>query len=171
MKEHAFRMSLALLLFVCMGVAACQQHDPDKEGVGVLVTGVDYLPDHLSVQRFSVNGQDMGRAGGGGGGVCCAMLPVKWQPGMTVKITWNVTNWRDCTGKNYEAVVPVEKYDKVGNLFVSFFPNQKVRVVSSNYGVAGARMTGSKYPIKAVIPDKHPWDKWPPDSHCPQLYK
>ena len=157
----------ALLGLLLMG--ACGAKDLPSTGVGL--TGIDHLADHLSVQEFSVNGTSGAQAGKGGSMVCCVSLPDQWQPGMTVKVRWNVTNWRDCRGEEHEAVVPVERYEEVGRLYVHFFPDNKVRVIASNYYPEGARGPGSKYPIKDPIPQKHPWKVYPPREHCADSFK
>ena len=165
-RRHLF-LYIGLCLLLLVGVASCRQHDPDKEGIPAGLTGVDYLADHVSVQRFTVNGVSGAQAGKGGSTVCCVMLPRQWQPGMTVKVTWNVTNWRDCTGKDYEAVVPVDKYDEAGHVWVSFLPKGKVRVTASAWHGPG----NPKYPgPHREIPKKFPWKVWPPHEHCPELY-
>lgn len=153
------------------GSAACQQHSAKADGVAVGITGVDYLADHLSVQRFSVNGISGAQAGKGGRTVCCVTLPIKWQPNMTVEVDWNVTNWRDCSGTEHKATVTVEEYTKVGKLYVSFFPGNEVRVVSSNDPPTKATVPGSKYPIKKLIPQKFPWKVYPPHEHCAESFK
>jgi hypothetical protein len=160
----SFRASVVFLLLASMSMAACQKRSQDKDDVPVTVSGVDHLlPDYLTVQRFTINGEDMGRAGGGGSSVCCVTLPRKWHPDMTVKVAWNVTNWRDCKGQDYEATVPIEKYSEPGYVFVHFLPGGQVRIFSSELdGPESPRYQGPHAPI----PDKHPWDEYPPHVHC-----
>ena len=157
-SRNLFRFCAGLLLMLCMGIAACQQHDPAEDGAPVSLTGIDHLADHLSVQEFSVDGTSGAQAGKGGRTVCCVMLPYKWHPDLKVTVRWNVTNWRDCKGQDLEAVVSVEKYDEPAHLWVHFLTNGKVRVVSSIYGAEKANVPGSGYPVKDPIPDKNPWD-------------
>jgi hypothetical protein len=158
---------VTILLVLVMGSTECQS-SPVKSaksgGVPVGVTGIDYLADHLSVQRFNVNGLVGGRAGTGGSTSCCATLPEKWQPNMAVKVTWNVTNWRDCSGTDHEATVPVEQYAEAGRLYISFLPGNEVRAVSS--ALDTPRSPGYLGP-KQAIPKKQPWKKYPPREHCP----
>ncbi|NBA97760.1 DUF3304 domain-containing protein [Pseudomonas sp. R5(2019)] len=132
--------------------------------MGVGLTGIDHLPDHLSVQRFSVDGSGGGPAGGGGSLACCGRLPRKWQPDLTVKVRWNVTNWRDCKGEEHEAVVPVEPYDEIGRLYVHFFSDGSVRAVSS--ALATPLSPDYKGPHDR-IPQKYPWQIYDLDSTCP----
>ena len=159
-----------LALPCLLALAACG-HSQDVPTTGVGLTGIDHLADHLSVQEFSVDGTSGAQAGKGGRTVCCVSLPTHWQPGMTVKVKWNVTNWRDCTGEEHEAVVPVEKYDEAAHMYVHFFPGNKVRVISSNYYPEGANYPESKYPIKDPIPQKEPWKVYPPHEHCKESFE
>jgi len=141
------------------------QIDPD-EIVGVPLTGIDHLPDHLSVQDFYVDGAPGAQAGQGGSLVCCAKLPRVWRPDLTVEVRWNVTNWRDCTGGDFVKRVPVERYDQIGQMWVHFLANGDVRVVSSNWYPESARHPDSGYPVKDPIPDKNPWSQYPLDVTC-----
>ena len=141
------------------------QIDPD-EVVGVPLTGIDHLADHLSVQNFYVDGTPGAQAGKGGSLHCCVGLPRVWRPGLTVEVRWNVTNWRDCTGEDFVRRVPVERYDPLSQIWVHFLANGSVRVVSSNYYPEGARNPESEYPVKEPIPDKHPWSTYSLDVTC-----
>jgi hypothetical protein len=147
---------------LALAMAACAA-DASKDGIGVGITGLDHLDDHLSVQNFWVNGYNAAQAGKGGRTVCCAILPRKWQSGMKVHVEWNVTNWRDRSSQTFERDVPVEPYDEVGQLWVHFLKDGRVRVVSSNYGPEAKDYPGPHDPI----PQKHPWAvyPWPSDSN------
>ncbi|MFD0740114.1 DUF3304 domain-containing protein [Lysobacter koreensis] len=136
-----------------------------EEMIPVGITGIDHLPAHLAVQSLSVDGSGGGSAGTGSL-ACCASLPALWRKSLVVEIRWGVTNFRDCKADEYVARVPVEQYSEVGNLFVHFFADGKVRAVSSNYNPAGARHPESEYPIKTPIPDKDPWHRYSLESTC-----
>ena len=80
-----------------------------------------------------------------GGGSCGGLaangyrLPVKWHPSMKVKVRWK-PNGRDWVEK-YTTILP---YDEAGTLYVHFFENDQVRVVSSaNWGAGN-----SNHPIQ-----------------------
>lgn len=138
-------------------VAGCEERT-----AGVAITGIDHLPEHLSVQDFYVDGYSAFQAGTGGSTVCCAVLPKRWRPDLTVEIRWNVTNWRDCEGNDYVRRVPVERYDQVGALYVHFLADGNVRVVSSNCWPEASRYPGPHDPV----PSKRPWNIYPLDAIC-----
>ncbi|MYM83207.1 DUF3304 domain-containing protein [Duganella sp. FT50W] len=115
-------------------------------------------------------GDTVGREGGGGSILCCAMLPVKWRPGLTVEIRWGVEDWTHANDAeiakgNYESVsdarlyiakVPVEKYDEPYDLIVHFFPRGRVRVVgdkTTHGGTVIAAQPALKALGKAVAVD------------------
>jgi hypothetical protein len=64
----------------------------------------------------------------GGIGAFGYMLPRQWQPGMKVKVRWK-PNGRDWI----EKTTTIKRYEKAGTLYVHFFANDDVRVVSSPY--------------------------------------
>lgn len=161
---------LGLLLLCVAGLASCKPTE-DETRTGVSLTGIDHLADHLSVQEFSVDGISGAQAGKGGSTVCCASIPKVWKPGTTVRIKWNVTNWRDCKGEEFEAVVPVEKYQEPAHMYVHFFPGGTIRVVTSDYYPEGASSPTSKYPVKDPIPQKEPWKMFPPFEHCKESFE
>ena len=58
------------------------------------------------------------------------LLPNQWQPGMKVKVRWkpNAREW-------LEKTTTIPPYESAGKLYVHFFQNDEVRVVSSpNHG-------------------------------------
>ncbi|MBV7498739.1 DUF3304 domain-containing protein [Achromobacter sp. ACM05] len=146
---------LALALLVVQ-LTSCDGRQAKQDTVGTSMTGIDHLPDHVSVQNFWVNGASGHQAGTGGSVVCCATLPRKWHPDLTVVVNWNVTNWRDCGGQSYERRVAVDPYEKVGHMFVHFLADGSVRVVSANVG-PGYPGNGYLGPDD-LIPNKDPWD-------------
>ncbi|WP_078059544.1 DUF3304 domain-containing protein [Xanthomonas massiliensis] len=155
--RRTIRWLLLSLLVVVGGGCKAQE-----EKIGVGITGLDHLADHLSVQEFSVDGYRAGRAGGGGGTVCCAMLPAKWRPGLSVRVDWLEQNWRDCSYRERHRQVPVERYDEIGTLWVHFLTNGNVRVIVSNPGPGNPDYPGPHDPI----PRKNPWHVYPADAHC-----
>ncbi|WP_239950255.1 DUF3304 domain-containing protein [Dyella terrae] len=155
-----------LLLLVVMGLTACQWSPPAEPKEEVMLTGIDHLPDHLSVQDFTVDGTEGFQAGKGGSIVCCALLPAHWTPGLMVRVRWSEDNWRDCGGVWHEANVPVARYDYPAHMYVHFMRDGSVRVVSTDKGY-----WPPGYPDPDNdIPQKEPWDVWQPMQHCPQSF-
>lgn len=162
------RVVVGGLLCLVLGACEAMPGSGGDEGysIATTITGIDHLPEHLGVQYFSIDGQTGGAAGKGGSFMCCMQLPERWHPDMTVRIDWGVTNFRDCKADEYVTHVPVERYEEVGSLYVHFFADGSVRVVSSNEGPAGASHPESLYPIKIPIPNKEPWSLYPLEQTC-----
>lgn len=113
----------------------------------VLITGNQHMGPAFNVSQFYVNGyyaSNVGREGGGGRAVCCVELPRTWRPGLTAEVRWQVGDWsqetraeieRGDSGSvrwtDYIAQVPVENYKQAASLYVHFFSDGRVRVVSS----------------------------------------
>ncbi|NHQ88570.1 DUF3304 domain-containing protein [Iodobacter sp. HSC-16F04] len=101
-------------------------------GVGTMCvehSNVDYIHTYYVQEPFSSNME-----GGGNCGKLVAggyRLPRKWQQGMKVKVRWN----RPIKGKDnwIEKYTTIMPYDTPGILYVHFFENDQVRVVSSAY--------------------------------------
>jgi hypothetical protein len=154
-----FAVAMALCLAACLPACAAES---DAEPVGVGITGIDHLADHLSVQNFWVNGYNAAQAGKGGRTVCCATVPAKWKQGTKVRIKWNVTNWRERTSQTHERDVDLDPYQTVGQLYVHFLANGDVRALLSNHYPEGNEYPGPRDPI----PRKRPWADypWPSDT-------
>lgn len=167
-RRSPIRTILGTLL--CLALGACEampgQTGEASDSVATGIVGVDHLPGHLAVQSFSVDGYGGGRAGGGSGMICCMRLPAKWYPDMMVRVNWGVTNFRDCKADEYVTHVPVERYEEVGTIYVHFFADGSVRVVSANSNPSGALLPASTYPIKVPIPKKDPWGQYPLEKTC-----
>ena len=145
LKPMSLALASMILFSACGGMRVAD--DDSKEPIGVMIVGVHHMGPNFNISKFYINGYfgfNVGREGGGGSFVCCAELPRKWQPGMTAKVRWSVNDWsnavmseidagnyRSMGFENYEATVPIEKYGEVGDLYAHFFPNGKVRLVSS----------------------------------------
>ena len=65
-----------------------------------------------------------------GNGIVAAgfLFPDQWQPGMKVKVRWkpSARDW-------IEKVTTIKRYDRAGRLYIHFFENDEVRVVSSEF--------------------------------------
>ncbi|QCO67873.2 DUF3304 domain-containing protein [Luteimonas yindakuii] len=156
-------MIALLLAFLGAGGCQAQPATPPKEPmIGVAITGIDHLADHLSVQEFSVDGYNAAQAGKGGRSVCCAMVPAQWRPDMRVLVEWVEQNWRDCSYRRRQREVTVAPYEEAGRLWVHFLADDSMQLVVSNVGPGNPEYLGPDDPI----PRKFPWHDWPADSHC-----
>lgn len=155
MKIHLMRSVFASVFGAALWLGYAETSSPSRSDdfCPVSITGVQHLGRGYMISKFYVDqygGDTVGRDGGGGSILCCAMLPVKWRPGLTVEIRWGVEDWThaddaEIAKGNYESVideklyiakVPVEKYDQPYDLIVHFFPRGRVRVVTSVYSVS-----------------------------------
>ncbi|MDW5417095.1 DUF3304 domain-containing protein [Iodobacter sp. CM08] len=104
--------------------------------IGVSTTCVThksgYVHSYYVQEPFSSNMEGGGNCGGlvAGG----YRLPIKWQPRMKVKVRWN----RPIKGEDnwIEKHTTIMPYTKAGTLYVHFFANDQVRVISSAYATA-----------------------------------
>ncbi|GKQ32850.1 DUF3304 domain-containing protein [Pseudomonas syringae pv. actinidiae] len=126
---------------------------------------------HWAINRFSVDGQsgiDIIGAYQGGGGGCCYIAPLRWLPGMTVRVDWEtgVAGSKGFPGfadrakydawlgrmetqkRQHSKVVPVPDYtgQKVCGLTVHFLPCDNVQVTTSCYAFGSP-----EYPIKTPL--------------------
>ncbi|WP_186349961.1 DUF3304 domain-containing protein [Pseudomonas lundensis] len=149
-----------------IGGLALQGCTPPKPvRLGTPIEG--YSHTSAAIHRFSVNGgggPNLAPYGYGGGQMCCASLPVKWHPGLTVVVEWvkdpdpyAFANWPPLGTDGYRAayklhaakytrhraVVPVARYERLGVVNVHFLPCNQVAVT------AGLMMPGTpKYPYQ-----------------------
>jgi len=144
------KLALCLLVLTVAGCASVQAGINDSNFTPVSLTGVQHIGPDFNISDFYVDhtsGSNVGRGGGGGGIVCCVALPKKWRPNFTVEVRWAVGDWskqnkeetalgnfQSITFERYKAIVPVEKYEEPGKVYVHFFKGGKVRVVSGPFG-------------------------------------
>jgi Protein of unknown function (DUF3304) len=138
--------------------APTKPKNPNAGTIALAMTGIDHLPDHVSIQNFWVDGHSGAQAGKGGSSVCCVRVPNIWRPGLKVTVRWGILNWRDWTGDEYETVVEVEPYKEIDRFFVHFLPDGSVRAVVSEDGPSSPDYIGPRVPI----PPKKPWDVYGP---------
>lgn len=143
--------------------------------VGVSIGAVGHLDGNVGISDFYVNGAWGGNNGGqtvGNAGVCCVMIPHDWRPGLVANVNWEECDITGIVFKNhravdpnarckkseYEATVPIPKYDEPGSLLVHFFPEHKVAVVVS---AVGPLNPDYRWPVmKGYYPDYVPtWAK------------
>ncbi|MFJ4085887.1 DUF3304 domain-containing protein [Pseudomonas psychrophila] len=153
-----------LILISALSLQGCADAIPDR--LGAPIEG--YSHTSAAINRFSVNGNggpNLAPNGYGGGQMCCATLPVKWHPGLTVVVEsekdpnphayadWPKPRYSDAWSKaareheakytRHRAVVAVAPYERLGVVNVHFLPCNQVAVT------AGLMMPRSpNYPYK-----------------------
>ena len=140
-----------LILISALSLQGCADAIPDR--LGAPIEG--YSHTSAAINRFSVNkngGPNIGPYGGGGKQNCCATLPVKWHPGLTVVVEWEKDpdpyaygrwsepmfsdGWRKRMDEHethytrHRAVVAVAPYERLGVLNVHFLPCNQVAVTA-----------------------------------------
>ncbi|NNA04016.1 DUF3304 domain-containing protein [Pseudomonas lundensis] len=139
---------LWLTLISGLSLQGCTPPKPVR--LGTPIEG--YSHTSAAINWFSVNGgggPNISPYSGGGKQNCCASLPVKWHPGLTVVVEWEKdpdpyasANWPPLGTDGYRAayklhaakytrhraVVPVAPYERLGAIDVHFLPCNQVAV-------------------------------------------
>ena len=139
---------LWLMLISGLSLQGCTPPKPVR--LGTPIEG--YSHTSAAINWFSVNGgggPNISPYSGGGKQNCCASLPVKWHPGLTVVVEWEKdpdpyasANWPPLGTDGYRAayklhaakytrhraVVPVAPYERLGAIDVHFLPCNQVAV-------------------------------------------
>ena len=140
---------LWLTLISCLSLQGCTPPKPVR--LGTPIEG--YSHTSAAINWFSVNGgggPNISPYSGGGKQNCCASLPVKWHPGLTVVVEWEKDpdphaygrwpermfsdEWRKRMDEHethytrHRAVVPVAPYERLGAIDVHFLPCNQVAV-------------------------------------------
>ncbi|MQR00242.1 DUF3304 domain-containing protein [Glaciimonas soli] len=156
-EGRSMRIKYSLLLAAALALSACstQKNTEDLSKYTAMKVvnvpmayvslncfahkGVGYIYSYSVQEPFSkrmANGLDCGGTVAAG-----YMLPKQWQPGMKVKVRWK-PNGRDWI----EKTTTIRKYAEAGTLYVHFFQNDEVRVVSSP-------LYGSESPLHPILKD------------------
>ena len=168
-----------LWLTLISGLALQGCTPPKPVRLGAPIEG--YSHTSAAINRFSVNrggGPNISPYSGGGKQNCCASLPVKWHPGLTVVVEWvkdpdpyAYGRWpervfSDAWSKRMEehkmrytrhrAVVPVVQYEDLGIVNVHFLPCNQVAVSA-----------GTTYPGRPDYPFHFP-QKMQEPATCPE---
>jgi hypothetical protein len=122
-------------------------------GTGSIV-GLNYTGN--GIQEFTINGAWGGNVlaySGGGGFVCCVTYPRIWTPTFAVKVKWSRSAGREPGGTQWriielERTVNIEKYQRDGNVYVLFLPDDQVKIYVSIMGVGS-----SEFPSNPGYPE------------------
>ena len=139
------RLAYLISVIVTVAVGGCalpnsQAEPSDREAaqIGIVNHTGNYI---YSASVNGAGGGGMSRWGAGGANICCTSIPRTWYAGMKVTVRWNMPVGIKDVVK--EKIVEVEKYDRPGDVYLNFFPDDEVRVVVSRNGPRAA-----DYPIR-----------------------
>ena len=118
-------------LSACSGLGVAEDEPPQTAPaqVGVVNHTGNYI---YSASVNGAGGGKMSEWSAGGASICCASIPKVWYPGMMVRVRWNMPIGRKDVIK--EKMVEVERYERPGDIYLHFFPNDVVRVIVTNIG-------------------------------------
>src|SRR5471030_2184150 len=138
---HLFTLAIAVAFSGCaLRQSQAQASDKATAQVGIVNHTGNYI-DSASVD--GAGGGNMARWGEGIANICCTSIPEMWHPGMKVLVRWDMPVGHQHIVK--EKIVEVEKYERPGDIYIVFFPNDEVRVVVSLNGPRA-----SDFPIRYV---------------------
>jgi len=130
------------LLLLCgfvlaLPLAGCRE---EEEGVAVSMFAHDHYPNQ---QVLGVSINDGEGSASVGGLHCCVVIPRKWKPGLTAKLSWSVYLDDDPSVPSdpkvsqkpvvKSAVVEIPQYDKPAYVHMHIYPGEKARIVISNW--------------------------------------
>ena len=134
--SQSLRTAFRLLLIASLsGLADCSAEDEAKPDrlAGSSIVGMNYTDK--GIQWFAVDKAAGARIGpyGISADVCCAIYPREWTPDLKVTVKWERSDGREPDGKRWklnsvEKTIPFEKYTEPGELYVTFLPNDDVRI-------------------------------------------
>ena len=101
----------------------------------VSVSGYNHM-NQLSIHMFDINGTAGINAspGSGGGETCCVTIPLRWQPGIKMRVRWEYDQDEDSTQslpKNQVTEVDIPEYRRLGAVQVHFYDGHRVKLVVS----------------------------------------
>lgn len=132
MKRTAYLIPLAIAIALT-GCASRSTRAESKDSATARVGIVNHTGSYIYFASVDgAGGGAMSAWGAGNANICCASIPGAWYPGMKVTVRWNMPVGIKDVIK--EKVVEVEKYERPGDIYMNFFPNDEVRVVVSRNG-------------------------------------
>ena len=132
MKRISYLVPLTIAV-VLTGCALRDTHAELGQGATARVGIVNHTGSYIYFASVDgAGGGAMAAWGAGSANICCASIPRVWYPGMRVTVKWNMPIGVKDVIK--EKIVKVEKYDRVGDVYLHFFADDEVRVVVSGNG-------------------------------------
>ncbi|GJI93814.1 hypothetical protein RugamoR57_05320 [Duganella caerulea] len=136
MKRFTYLFAIAIAAAIS-GCALRQSQAQSSDRANAQVGIVNHTGNYIySASVDGAGGGNMASWGEGFANICCTSIPRVWYPGMKVLVRWNMPIGVKDVIK--EKVVEVEKYDRPGDIYMVFFPNDEVRVVVSRNGSRAA---------------------------------
>ncbi|NVD71792.1 DUF3304 domain-containing protein [Duganella sp. BJB1802] len=132
MKRFTYLFAIAITAAIS-GCALRQSQAQSSDRATAQVGIVNHTGNYI--YSASVDGAGGGNMNGWGEGIaniCCTSIPGVWYPGMKVTVRWDMPDGHKHIVK--EKVVEIEKYERLGDIYLVFFPNDEVRVVISRNG-------------------------------------
>lgn len=142
-------VGVALLI---MTLVSCDGEEPDKGPAIASISGYNHNEDYI--HRFFINetwGGNVFAYSGGGKFVCCINYPREWRRDLNATVRWSTSASKPnpYTGTTWhEQVVPIERYDQLGDLNVHFLPGNKVRLIISQGSPGFPGYLGPAAPVK-----------------------
>lgn len=145
---YLFAISMAIVLAGCaLRQSQAQTSNRSPAQVGIVNHTGNFI---YSASVDGAGGGGMSRWGAGIANICCTSIPDMWYPGLKVLVRWDMPEGHQHIVK--EKVVEIEKYERPGDVYIVFFPNDEVRVVVSLNGPRA-----SDFPIRHVgNPNENP---------------
>ncbi|MDD1964722.1 DUF3304 domain-containing protein [Pseudomonas putida] len=146
---------LFTVLILTLGLSGCDKKPEVAETAYVKMRAYNHTEDY--VHQYYIDGAWGGNSfayGGGGKFVCCIGVPEEWRPGLTATVRWTTSASRKSkkpyTGETWhEQVVIIEPYGEAGSTMnTHFLPDNKVRLIVSNFSSGYPNYPGPAYPEK-----------------------
>jgi len=118
---------------IALSITACKSAPPAvSEYYGAQIGIVNHTDRYID--SASVDGGGGGNSSGyhaGVANICCVRVPVKWRPGLQLTVWWNMPV--NGIPAHKEKIVDVERYDEPGSVYLHFFPDDRVKIVVTNW--------------------------------------
>ncbi|MYM95827.1 DUF3304 domain-containing protein [Duganella vulcania] len=130
------RFTYLLVAAVAVAISGCalrQSQARASDSANAQVGIANYTGNYIySASVDGAGGGNMASWGVGIANICCTSIPRVWHPGMKVLVRWDMPVGHQHIVK--EKVVEVEKYERPGDIYLVFLPNDEVHVVVSRDG-------------------------------------
>ncbi|WP_046168874.1 DUF3304 domain-containing protein [Chromobacterium vaccinii] len=144
-------LSGALLLAGCDQGNALSMSTEKTDKLTVSTDAVNYMHD-WAVDYTLTDIKSNQAIGGGivdvlegpGSKGCCVSLPIKWQPGIQLKVEWKKSNKKQTDPISRVKIIEVPKYKQPGDIYVLFYPGDEVEIAVSRIEPGHPGWTGKE---------------------------